>query len=100
MSERKIDFRLDLEVEFLGGDDEVAVLAEFYSHAQKAKESEEVLADELQILARKVISKKPSFHNNLDSMLEQWYVSQLSNHNRVLIAKMLLLQMSKVSLTN
>ena len=50
-----------LNLTFVGGEDESTLMADFYSHTQKAKESEESFADELQILARKVISKKPNF---------------------------------------
>ena len=51
------DLLKHLSVTFQGGDDEANILAKFYSHAQCSKESEEVFADELQLLARKVISK-------------------------------------------
>ena len=78
---REVKFQLDLcsgiilyqdllkylSIAFQGGDDEANLLVEFYSHGQKAKESEEAFADELQILARKVISKKLDFWVNLDS---------------------------------
>ena len=50
-----------LSVTFQGGDDKANVLTEFYSHAQKMRESEEAFEDELQLLACKVISKKPDF---------------------------------------
>ena len=50
-----------LSMAFQGGDDEANVLVEFYSCAQKPRESEEAFADELQLLSRKVISKKPEF---------------------------------------
>ena len=52
------DLLKHLSVAFQGGDDEANLLAEFYSRAQKVKESEEAFADELQILACKVIVKK------------------------------------------
>ena len=55
------DLLKHLSVAFQGGEDEANLLAEFYSHGQKAKETEEAFADELQILAQKVISKKPDF---------------------------------------
>ena len=69
---REVEFQLDLcggvisyqnllkhlSIAFQGGDDKANLLAEFYSRAQKVKESEEAFADELQILARKVIVKK------------------------------------------
>ena len=74
---REVEFQLDLcggkityqdllkhlSIAFQGGDDEANILAKFYSHVQHAKESEEVFADELQLLARKVIIKKPSLQD-------------------------------------
>ena len=93
------DLLKHLGVAFQGGDDEANILAEFYSHARHAKESEEVFADELQLLARKVISKKPDFRINLDTTLKQQYAKQLYAHNSVSIAKTLLLQMLHVSFT-
>ena len=80
----KVEFQLDLcggnisyqdllqhlSVTFQGGDDEANILAEFYSHRQYSKESEEAFDDELQLLARKVISKKPDFRINLDTTIE------------------------------
>ena len=55
------DLLIHLSVAFQGGDKEANLLAEFYSRGQKVKESEEAFADELQILAQKVISRKPDF---------------------------------------
>ena len=46
---------------FQGGNDEANLLAEFYSCAQRARELEEAFANKLQLLAHKVISKKPDF---------------------------------------
>ena len=108
---REVEFQLDLcsgvityedllkhlSVPFQGGNDEANLLAEFYSRAQKMKETEEAFADELQILARKVIIKKPDFRVNLDSTLKQCYASQLLDRNSASIAKTLLVQMSKCS---
>ena len=88
-----------LGVAFQGSDDEANVLAEFYSRHQYAKESEESFADELQLLARKVISKKPDFRVNLDNTMKQWYASQLYDHSNASIAKALLLQMPTISFT-
>ena len=110
---RKVEFQLDLcrgsityqdlllhlRVAFQGGDDEANVLAEFYSLRQYVKESEESFADELQILARKVISKKPDFRVNLDNTMKQRYASQLYDRSNASIAKALLLQMPTVSFT-
>ena len=108
---REVEFQLDLcggvityenllrhlSVTFQGGDNEANLLAEFYSRTQKTKESEEAFADELQILARKVIIKKPDFMVNLDTTLKQRYASQLLDRNSMSIAKTLLVQMSKCS---
>ena len=110
---REVEFQLDLcggdityqdllqhlGITFQGGDDEANVLAEFYSRRQYAKESEESFADELQLLARKVISKKPNFRVNLDNTMKQRYASQLYDHSNASIAKALLLQMPTVSFT-
>ena len=110
---REVEFQLDLcggiityqdllkhlSIAFQGGDDKASLLAEFYSRVQKAKETEEAFADELQILARKVIVKKPDFRVNLDSTLKQRYASQLLDRNSASIAKTLLVQMSKCSFT-
>ena len=82
---REVEFQLDLRggiityqdllrhlsIAFQGGDEEANLLAEFYSCGQKSKESEEAFTDELQILARKVISRKPDFRNDLDTTLKQ-----------------------------
>ena len=93
------DLLKHLGITFQGGNNEANLLAEFYSHAQKMKETEEAFADELQLLARKVIIKKPDFRVNLDSTLKQHYASQLLDRNSASIAKTLLVQMSKCSFT-
>ena len=85
-----------LSVMFQGGEDEANILAEFYSQAQKPKESEETFADELQLLAHKVISKRPAFREGLDTTLKQRYANQLYDCNNSSIAKTLLLQMPMV----
>ena len=110
---REVKFQLDLcsgnimfqnllrhlSITFQGGDDEANLLAEFYSHGQKLKESEEAFADKLQIHTHKVIIKKPDFRVNLDTTLKQHYASQLYDHNSASIAKTLLVQMQQCSFT-
>ena len=88
-----------LSVPSKGGNDEANILAEFYSHSKKPKEMEEAFTDKLQLLAHKVISKKPNFHNNLDTTLKQHYTNQLYDHNSTSITKTLLIQMPKVTFT-
>ena len=75
------------------------MLTEFYSHVLKLRELEEALADELQLLARKVINKKLDFWQNLDATLKQHYANHLYDHSNASIAKTLLLQMPKVTFT-
>ena len=58
---------------------------------------EEAFADVLQLLACKVISKRPNFHHDLNTTLKQWYAHQLYDCNSTSITKMLLLQMPKVT---
>ena len=110
---RKVEFQLDLcggnityqdllqhlGITFQGGDDEANILAEFYSRRQYTKESEESFADKLQLLARKVISKKPNFRVNMDNTMKQQYASQLYDCSNASIAKALLLQMPTISFT-
>ena len=83
-----------------GSNNEANVLAESYSLAQNPRESGgSFCMDELQLLARKVISKKPEFWQNLDATLKQHYANQLFDHNNASIAKTLSLQMPKVTFT-
>ena len=55
--------------------------------------------DEFQLLAHKVISKRPAFREGLDTTLKQHYANQLYDHNSSSIAKTLLLQMPMVTFT-
>ena len=93
------DLLIHLSIAFQGGNKEANLLAEFYSHGQKVKESEEAFTDELQTLARKVISRKPNFRHDLDDTLKQRYASHLSDHNNASIAKTLLKQMPNITFT-
>ena len=83
-----------LNLAFTGGEDESTLMADFYSHTQKVKESEESFADELQVLAQKVISKKPNFWQGLDLVLKNQYANQLYDCHSVAITKSLLFQLS------
>ena len=93
------DLLKHLSIDFQGGNEEANLLADLYSHGQKLKEMEEAFVDELQLLAWKVISRKPDFCQDLDTMLKQCYVSQLYDHSNVSIAKTLLKQMLQTSFT-
>ena len=93
------DLLKHLSIAFQGGVEGMNLLAKFYSHGQKVKESEEAFADKLQILAWKVISKKPDFRKDLDTTLKQHYASQLYDKNSTSTAKTLLMQMPQMSFT-
>ena len=82
-----------LSLVIVGGKDESTLMADFYSHTQKVKESEESFADELQTLAQKVISKKPNFSQGLNSVLKNQYANQLYDHHSAAITKSLLFQL-------
>ena len=82
-----------LSLTFTGGKDESTLMADFYSQTQKVKESDESFADELQVLAQKVISKRPNFQQGLNSVLKNQYVNQLYDHHSAAIAKSLLFQL-------
>ena len=74
------------------------MLTEFYSCAQKLRELEEVFADELQLLARKVISKKARISDRISMLpLSSTMQTNLYNRNSASIVKILLLQMPKVT---
>ena len=93
------DLLKHLSVTLQGGYEEANLIAKFYSHGQKSKEMEEAFADELQILARKIMMRKPNFHQDLDTKLKQRYTSRLSDKNSMSITKTLLKQMPKISFT-
>ena len=112
-AQREVEFQLELcggnmsyqdllkhlSIAFQGGKDEANLLAEFHSNSQKVKEMEEAFTDDLQLLARKVINKKPNFHLDLDATLKQRYASQLYDHNNASIDKTLLMQMPQMMFT-
>ena len=93
------DLLKHLSIVFQGGDEEANLLAEFYSHGQKLKVLEDAFTDELQLLAWKVLGRKPDFWNDLDATLKQWYVSQLYDHSNASITKTLLKQMLQITFT-
>ena len=76
----------------MGGEDQSTLMDDFYSHTQKVKGLEESFAVELQVLAKKVISKRPNFWQGLDSVLKNQYAKQLHDHHSAAIVKSLLFQ--------
>ena len=50
------------------------LISNFYGQSQKAQETEDTFADDLQVLARKVIVCKPSFCLEANNQLKAQYV--------------------------
>ena len=46
------------------------LISDFYSQSQKARETKDTFADDLQVVARKIIVHKPSFHKEANQQLK------------------------------
>ena len=53
------------------------LISDFYGWSQKARETEDTFADDLQVLARKIITHKPSFRRKANQQLKAQYVHKL-----------------------
>ena len=53
------------------------LISDFYSCHQKRNESEDVFADDLQILVRKIIAPKPAFRAKANEQLKHQYAHKL-----------------------
>ena len=62
----------------------------FYGRSQKARDSKDTFADDLQVLARKIIAWKPSFHLEANQQLKAQYMHKLWDQNYVAMACSLL----------
>ena len=109
---REVDFYLDtsenqtfeellahLNLAFTGGEDEATLFSEFYGRSQKARESEDAFADDLQILARKIINIKPEFRLGIDKVLKHQYANNLKDQYYSSIARALLVQLPTATFT-
>ena len=52
-------------------------ISDFYGWSQKSRETEETFVDNLQVLARKIIAQKPSFHKEANQQLKAQYAHKL-----------------------
>ena len=50
-----------------------SLIADFYNQVQKTRETEDAFADELQILIRKIIARKPEFISKANQALKHQY---------------------------
>ena len=55
------------------------LISDFYGQSQKARETEDTFADDLQVLARKIITCKPSFRKEANQQLGAQYVHKLQD---------------------
>ena len=53
------------------------LISDSYGQAQKRNESEDVFADDLQILAQNIIAQKPEFWGDANNQLKYQYPKQL-----------------------
>ena len=54
-----------------------SMIADFYSHSQKAWETKHMFADKLQILVRKIVSHKPEFISKAHQALKHQFIQNL-----------------------
>ena len=54
-----------------------SLIADFYNQCQRTRETEDTFADELQILVRKIIARKPEFINEANQALKHQFVQNL-----------------------
>ena len=54
-----------------------SLIADFYNQSQKIRETEDAFADELQILDRKIIARKPKFISEANQALKHQYAQNL-----------------------
>ena len=88
-----------LEVAYTSGEDASIISRDFYGRVQKPRESEENFADDLQVLARKLIHFRPNFRYEVDNALKQQYASGLNDTYYSSIAHGLLQQHQRASFT-
>ena len=62
------------------------LISGFYGHHQRNKESEDVFANDLQILVRKIIAHKPSFRAEANEQLKHQYAHKLHDQYYTAIA--------------
>ena len=54
-----------------------SLIAAFYNQSQKAQETKDMFADELQVLVRKTVAHKPEFISNVNQALKHQFAQNL-----------------------
>ena len=62
---------------FQSGETLSELISNFYSWSQKTRETEDTFANDLQVLARKIIARKPSFRKEANQQLKAQYAHKL-----------------------
>ena len=78
-------------------DDDASLMSEFYGRKQLAKETDDAFAEELQLLARKIINAKPSFRSEANNAMKQQFANGLKDTYHQISARNIL--QSKPQLT-
>ena len=84
-----------LTTAFQSDETENSLIGDFYNCIQKPKESEDAFADELQILVRKIIARKPDFCLQAYEALKHQYAHNLKDQYYGAIARNYLLTSPK-----
>ena len=71
---------------FQSGETVSKLISDFYGWHQKKNESEDAFADDLQILVRKIIARKPSFRAEANEQLKNQYAHKLHDQYYAAIA--------------
>ena len=80
----------ELSTAFESCQDEASLMADFYSRKQLAKENDGEFAEQLQLLARKVICTKQSFHTEAQQALKQQFTNGLKDQYHQVTARSIL----------
>ena len=62
---------------FQSGETLSELISNFYGQSQKTRQAEDTFADDLQVLARKIIAQKPSFRKEANQQLKAQYAHKL-----------------------
>ena len=75
---------------FQSGETVSKLISDFYGWAQKKNESEDVFADDLQVLVQKIIGRKPEFRTDANEQLKSQYAHKLHDPYYAAIARSML----------
>ena len=80
-------------------DNDASLMSEFYSRKQLAKESDDAFAEELQLLARKIINAKPNFKSEANNAMKQQFANGLRDTYHQISARNILQNKPQLTFT-